>query len=116
MKDADSVERNRRIDFEIYLWQCNDIRTYMATTTIMMTLDLTKKRVDLPLVHITIDADQYFDNETVKINLNKIYKKVKIYKAKMPAHAPTIISDAKTAYGFIPPAVRRLLSRAAKQT
>lgn len=115
MKDADDEERKRRIDFEIYLWQCNDIRTYMATTVTMMTLDLTKERVNLPLMHISVDADQYFHSRKVKANLKKIYKKVTVYKAKLPNHAPTVISDAKMAYSLIPIEVRKELSRAARQ-
>jgi DNA polymerase II large subunit len=87
----------------------------MYTSKIMMLIDLTKQRVDLKLYHISIDKDQYFNSAIVRKNLKKIYKKVIVFKAKLPNHAPTVISDAKTAEPYIPKEVRKELSKAAKQ-
>jgi len=114
MKDADEDERNKRINFEIYLWKCNDIRTYMDTTVTMMTLDITAQKVDLPVMHISVSADQYFDASRVKAHLKMIFKKVDVHKAKLANHAPTVIGDAETAKVFIPKSIRRELAKASK--
>lgn len=111
MKDADVVQRRERINFEIKLWQQNDVRTYMYTTVCMMKLNLTKSKIDLPLSHINIHADQYFDSKTVLANFNKVFKKVIIYPAKLPNHAPTVIADAAEVSAIIPPKLRTILAK-----
>ncbi|HUD03647.1 MAG TPA: alpha/beta hydrolase [Patescibacteria group bacterium] len=111
MKDANEVERNKRIDFEINLWKCNDIRTYMDTTITMMTVDLTNKIINLPLLHISVDADQYFYKQKVEDHLKKIFISVVVYKAKMTNHAPTVIGDAESAKDLIPKEIRKILAR-----
>lgn len=114
MKDAGEEERKRRVNFEIGLWQSNDIRTYMVTTTIMMTLDITEQKVDLPLIHISTKADQYFNNTHVNSHLKKIYNGIKIYKTKLKNHAPSVIGDSKRVEAIIPKEVRKQLSKMAK--
>ncbi|MDB5186315.1 MAG: hypothetical protein JWL85_838 [Candidatus Saccharibacteria bacterium] len=112
MKDADTEERNRRIDFEVHLWQCNDVRTYMETSVTMLTVDLCNAQVPLPVYHIAVDEDRYFNNSIVEEHLSVIYGKVYMIKSKMDGHAPTVVADAKAAAPFMPSKMRRLLSKA----
>lgn len=109
MRDADEAERKARIEFEIKLWQINDIRTYMDNAVTMFTLDLCKEQVDLPVYHISVSEDRYFDNHIVEQHLGVIYKKVTVIPAHMNQHAPTVIADAKAASELVPPKLRRLL-------
>lgn len=111
MKDADKVELNKRINFEVLLWQSNDARTYMYTNNIMLHLDLTDKRIDLPVVHVGVDTDQYFDNKSVIKNQHKIYSKVIVTKAHLANHAPTIIDDVEEAGAILPTSVRKMLTK-----
>jgi pimeloyl-ACP methyl ester carboxylesterase len=112
MKDADTEERNRRIRFEVYLWKCNDVRTYFSTSHEFLTCDLTDLTVPITLQHVTVDADQYFDEKIVNKNLNKIFASVKAYKAKLPNHAPTVVSDENEAAAMLPAALKKLLRNA----
>lgn len=114
MKDADETELNKRIDFEILLWKCNDIRTYMDTTVTMLTLDLTKEKINKEVLHISVSADQYFNNRQVKKHFKMIFNNIEIHKAIIPNHAPTVISTAETAKAFIPKSIRTKLAKAAK--
>lgn len=111
MKDADADELKRRIDFEIHLWQANDLRTYMDTTVTMFTLNMLNERVDLPLYHIGVSEDRYFDHHVVEQHLNIIYNKVTIINTDFKEHGPTVIADAKAASVFIPTQLKRLLAR-----
>jgi len=111
MKDADKVERDKRIDFEIKLWQCNDIRTYMDTTVTMMLVNLTKIKIGLPVWHITVDTDQYFDGRKVRASMRKVFKKITVYKAKISSHAPTIISNSDEVNSLIPKEIRKELAK-----
>lgn len=110
IRGADEAERKLRIDFEINLWRINDIRTYMDTAVTMFTLNLVNEQVDLPVYHISVAEDRYFNNHTVEQHLGVIYSKVTVIKAHMKQHAPTVIADAKAASELVPPKLRRLLN------
>lgn len=111
MKDAENVEElSKRINFETYLWQINHVRTYMKTTAVMMRVDLTNTKTTKDVYHVTVDADQYFDNKVVKQNMNKVYRKVAVYKAKLGNHAPTVVSTKADSAHFIPLKLRRALA------
>jgi pimeloyl-ACP methyl ester carboxylesterase len=112
LKDADKAERKRRVDFEIGLWHSNDVRTYMDTTISMLTVDLCNKTIKLPLYHIAVDDDRYFDNTVVEQHLSVIYSEVHVLRSEMAAHAPTVVADAKAAAPFVPAKIRRLLAKA----
>lgn len=110
MKDADSVERKRRINFEVYLWKCNDVRTYFYTSNDFLKVDLTLyNKIDSSVLHVKVKDDQYFNEINVEKNMLKIYEKINVYTAKLPNHAPTVISSEKEASKIIPPALSKYL-------
>jgi len=78
MKDADALERQRRIDFEVVLWKCNDLRTYFYTSHTMFHLDLCDKQTTVPVYHVAVANDQYFDNNIVEQHLAIIYPVVNV--------------------------------------
>jgi hypothetical protein len=107
----DQEEWRRRVNFEIQLWQANDVRTYMEMATAMFKLNLTGQHVDLGVYHIAVDNDRYFDNVRVEQHMRSIYKDFHLFKAKTPTHSVSIIATAEDAAPYIPPPMRRLLSR-----
>jgi len=109
-KDADKQELNRRLDYEVYLWQANEPRTYTLATLDVLQLETPDISIDVPLLHVSIDSDQYVNHTLVLANLKKIYKNVTETQAHMPNHAPTVISSKKDAAPFIPPKARQMLS------
>lgn len=111
IQDADEAQRKERIDFEIELWKINEARTYASTGVAMFTLDLTKERVNLPVYHVSVDVDRYFDEVRVEEHMRLIYKDFKSYKAKATAHAPSIIASEKEAAPFVPPQIRNILKK-----
>lgn len=110
LKDANNEERDKRIDFEINLWHINDVRTYMDTTVSMLTLDLCKSRVDLPVYQITVAPDHFFDHSIVEQHLNVIYNQSTEIRSKMSGHSQTVIATAKDVAPFFPTKFRRLLA------
>lgn len=111
LRGADPVEVKKRINFEIKLWHINDVRTYMDTTITMLTLDLCNAKVDLPVYHVAVEGDRYFDNRIVEQHMRIIYKDFKLIGAEMDGHAPTVVADAAAAAPFIPKEMRKLLSK-----
>lgn len=109
MKDASKEERNRRIRFEVYLWKCNDARTYFATSHDFLTVDITHTSAKLPLEHVAVKQDQYFNKKMVINHLKKIFLSVRVYTADLPNHAPTVISDELEASNLLPASLKRRL-------
>jgi pimeloyl-ACP methyl ester carboxylesterase len=114
IRGADEVERKKRIDFEVQLWQSNDVRTYMKMGLEMFTLDLTGTHIDLEIYHVSIDNDRYFNNILVEQHMRSIFRDFHLAPAKVPTHSPSVIADAKDAAPFIPPSIRRILAQKVK--
>lgn len=105
-------ELREMLDVEVDLWHINDVRTYMRTTIEFLTLDNCRTKVDLPVQHIAMANDRYFDNDVVEQHLRVIFKDFQLMAVlKVANHAPSLIADAKSAAPFIPPKLRRLLSK-----
>lgn len=110
-EDVPQEEINQIMDFEIYLWRCNDARTYMKTTVEFLTLDNCRAQVDLPVWHISVDADRYFSNHLVEQHMRIIFSDFHSARAKLNNHAPSIIADKKTAAPLFPKKIRQLLRK-----
>lgn len=106
---GDEFERSMKVELD--LWRINDIRTQMKTYVEMLTLNNCKKRVSLPIWHIAVKSDRYFDNNRVEEHMRRIFTDFSLLYANLDNHAPTIIADEKTAAPLIPPSLRRLLTQ-----
>ena len=102
-------EAKQAMDFEIHLWRCNEVRTYMHTTLAMLTLDNCKKQIKLPVQHITVGADQYVIASNVEQHMRIIFTDYTEHKADMDKHAPSIIADKDAASGLLPASIQKLL-------
>ncbi len=111
MADSNFKEKMRRINFEVDLWQSNDVRTYAHTGYDMLTVDLCsqRKQINTTVYHVKVTDDRYFDNNIVEQHLNVIYSDVEILKTKLKGHAPTVIGEANEAAPFIPRKLRSIL-------
>jgi hypothetical protein len=111
MKGFSYDERRSLIDFEVILWQSNELFTYFATGHEMLTLDLTHTKINVPVHHIAVEADQYFDNKVVKNHMQQTYAEYHLHDAHMDNHAPTIIETADVAKKIIPKTIGDLFSK-----
>jgi len=104
-------EFDETMAIEIKLWRDNDVRTWATTVNAFFKLDNCKVRVDLPVWHVSVKADHYFDTQLVEQHMRVIFSDFQGLKSKIDTHAPSVIADAKTAAPLVPPALRRLLSK-----
>lgn len=109
-ESVDASKRKQIMDFEIHLWHQNDVRTHMATSAEFLRLDNCQRRVDVPVHHVSVKADRYFNNHMVEQHLQVIFSDFTGYESKMDNHAPSIIADVKTAAPLLPKKLRKLLS------
>jgi pimeloyl-ACP methyl ester carboxylesterase len=107
----DRADQKRMMEFEIQLWQSNDPRTQMATTAQFLRLDNCNKRVDLPVWHVSPEADNYFDKHMIEQHMNVIFNGYKQVESKLVNHAPTMIGSKEEARPLFPTVLRRVLAR-----
>lgn len=104
-------DAKKAMDFEVHLWRCNEVRTYMYTTVEMLTLNNCNKQIALPVEHISVSGDQYFDNRIVEQHMRVIYSDFREHRAVLDNHAPSIIANKEAASGLMPATLRKLLLR-----
>lgn len=95
---------------EIKLWQINDVRTRAYTAMEFLRLNNCTQQVDLPVWHVSVKADRYFDNHMVEQHMRVIFTDFNEVVSRMKTHAPSIIADKKTAAALLPKKIRELLS------
>ncbi len=98
--------------FKIVLWRSNDTQTYMKTANEMLTLDLCKHHVDLPVYHVAVGADHYFDNHIVEQHMKVVFSDFTLLKSKQPKHAIPMLASAKDISPLLPTKLRELLRNA----
>ena len=98
------------IDFDIKLWQANDVRTHWLTTSEFLNLDNCGKRLNLPVIHVASKQDHYFNNDIVKQHMLVVFNAYQRYTARSKAHTPHVLADKKTAAVMLPLGLRRRLA------
>lgn len=109
-------ELEELIRFEIGLWHSNEVRTYMKTTAEFLRLDNCKVKIDMPVYHIGVMGDRYFDNDLVEQHFRVIFNDYHLLEMlDLANHAPSVIADERAASVFVPPKLRRTLQRRANK-
>lgn len=111
MKDAKAKDiKKQRIDAEIKLWHINDVRTRMKTMADMFVVDLCRGgKVDLPVHHVFVDGDRFFNNQVAEQHMRIIYKDFVGIETTIKGHMPSIVATAKEAAPFVPKNLKKLL-------
>lgn len=110
-ENLDPDEHKKTMNFEIYLWHVNDVRTRWRTVVEFLTLDNCNRQVNLPVHHISVKADRYFDRFRVEQHMKIIFSKFTEYVSTMDSHAPSVIADVATAAPLLPSKLRKLLAK-----
>ncbi|MES2971410.1 MAG: alpha/beta hydrolase [Patescibacteria group bacterium] len=103
-------EKRISMNFEIHLWQCNDVRTYMAMGKSFLKLDNCKTKIGLPVWHINSDNDQYFDSHRIEQHMRIVFTDFHAVRSRLRNHGPSIILDKAEARQMLPPKIRQLLA------
>jgi len=111
MIEVTKKEFKRTMEFEVKLWQVNDVRTHWLTTSEFLDVDNCKYRVLLPVVHVISKEDHYFNNEIVKQHMLVVFNGYKRYTANSKAHTPSVLANKKEAGVMLPLGLRRLLAK-----
>ncbi len=110
-KDADAKEHKKLMDFEVHLWHANEVRTHWYTTVLMLTVDNCQKKVNLPVWHIAVEGEKYFDNNRVEQHFRVIFSDYHLAISVLNNHSPSVIATKEQSAPLIPQKVRDLLSQ-----
>jgi len=103
-------EFDRSLDFEVKLWQANDVRTHWLTTIELLRLNNCKKSINIPVVHIVSENDHYLNNISVENRMRQIFSQYRQFLARSKTHVPSVIAEKKEMSVMVPPGLRRLLN------
>jgi len=109
--EVEPAEFNAMMEFEVELWQINNVRTHWLTTSEFLKLDNCDRRVDLPVWHVATKGDHYFDNNVVEQHMRVVFKDYHLAEAESKAHTPPIIADKDEMAVLLPSKLRRVLAR-----
>jgi pimeloyl-ACP methyl ester carboxylesterase len=113
-KLATTPEEVRNIqDIEIRLWRDNDVRTWAFTINDFFKLDNCKVRVDLPVWHVGVTNDHFFDHNLVEQHMRVVFNGFDSATFDMKAHAPSVLASEKDAATLFPAKLRRHLAKLA---
>lgn len=98
-------------DFEVKLWRTNDLRTHMKTTYCFLTLNNCDNRIDLPVWHVGVDLDNYFDKDLVEQHMKVIFNDFIYLKAPFDKHMPNLIAGKKEVSKLIPRKLKQELNK-----
>jgi pimeloyl-ACP methyl ester carboxylesterase len=99
------------MDFEVVIWQANDVRTHWLTTSEFLEIDNCTKKINLPVHHVVSTEDHYFNNEIVEQHMLVVFNKYTRHTARSKAHTPSILANKKEMSVLLPPGLRRVLSK-----
>jgi len=110
--EVSAEEFDATVDFDVQIWQANDVRTHWYTTSQFLNVDNCSKSINLPVYHVTSSEEHYFNNEVVKQHMLVVFNEYHHYLAKSKAHTPSILGDKQDMRTMLPPGLRRILNRA----
>jgi pimeloyl-ACP methyl ester carboxylesterase len=99
------------MDFEVRLWQSNDVRTHWLTTSEFLQLDNCQKPIDLPVWHVYSSGDQYFRNDYVEQHMQVVFSSYDKDEMKSASHTPSVLGDKKELGVMLPPKLRKVLRK-----
>lgn len=99
------------MDFEVKLWQVNDVRTHWATTSEFLKIDNCTQPIKLPVWHVAATHDHYFNNDIVEQHMRVVFSDYKRFIMKSKAHVPSVLAGKKELGVMVPPDLRRYLRR-----
>lgn len=109
--DTSREEHKRLMDFEVYLWHANDVRTHWFTTVQLLTVNNCTKKVNLTVWHIAVAGEKYFHNDRVEQHYRVIFNDYHSALSDLNNHAPSVIATREEAAPLIPQKIREVLSQ-----
>lgn len=110
LSEMNPTEFKLMLDFDVRLWQENDVRTHWLTTSEFLHLDNCKTRVPLHSWHVASKEDPYFNNDIVKEHMLVVFEDCHQALFGSRAHTPSILGTKKDMSVLLPRKLRSALA------
>jgi pimeloyl-ACP methyl ester carboxylesterase len=107
----DPAEFKTLMDFEVKLWQANDVRTHWRTTSEFLKLDNCQVPINLPIWHVASKGDHYFDNHIVEQHMRVVFSDYHQGVMDSKAHTPSVLGDKRELSIMVPAGLRKELRK-----
>jgi len=107
----DPVAARVMLDYDVQLWQCNDVSTHWRTTSEFMDVDNCGKQIALPTWYIASQEDQYFDNNIVEQHMLVVFDSCERATIVTRGHTPSVNADKKEMGVMLPQKLRKALAQ-----
>lgn len=111
LSSMDPIEAREMLDYDVKLWQANDVSTHWRTTHEFLGLNNCKVPVDLPVWHVASKNDHYFDNGIVEQHMLIVFSSCNLALIETRAHTPNLIADKAELAVLVPPKLRKALAK-----
>lgn len=109
LSTMDPIEAREMLDYDVMLWQTNDVSTHWRTTAEFVVIDNCQQKIDLPVIHVGSRQDHYFDNAIVEQHMLVVFRECQMALIDTKAHTPNLIADKAELAVLVPPKLRRAL-------
>lgn len=106
----EAEEFSTLMNFEVLLWQTNDVRTHWATTSEFLNLNNCEKKIDLPVWHVSSSNDHYLNNYNVEQHMRVVFSDYTQAIMKSHAHTPSILGNKREMAIMLPVKLKRQLA------
>lgn len=110
MKALPPKDRPGLIEFESYLWKCNDMQTYCVMMKQLFLLRQPGAKVPLTVHHIETQHDHWLNTDSAEKHIGSIYQKLVLHDSQLIHHGGVAYADEAEAEHIIPAGVVKLLS------
>lgn len=111
---ASQLAMQTAIQQQLTLWRINDCRTHASTAyDFLFRLDLTGVKLQLPVHHLGVTYDHFFDHGIVVKHMKEIYDKVYTYTLDLENHTPSQNTPAAEILLMLPPELQSKLTKLA---
>lgn len=107
--EMDPANFQTLMDFEVQLWQANDVRTHWLTTSEFLNIDNCRQQIDLSVWHVASSHDHYFNNHYVEQHMQVVFNDYNRGVMQSKAHTPSVLGDKKELGIMLPANVRKAL-------
>jgi pimeloyl-ACP methyl ester carboxylesterase len=111
LSTLDPVESRVLLDYEVKLWQINDVSTHWATNHEFLSLDNCRQQIDLPVWHVASLNDHYLDAELTKQHMLIVFSDYNQALINAKAHTPNLNANAEEMAVMLPDKLRKALSQ-----
>lgn len=110
LSSMDPFEARAMLDYDVMLWQTNDVSTHWRTTSEFLGLDNCTARVNLPVWHISSKSDQYFNNRFVEQHMLVVFTSCHQAYVTTKSHTPSVIATKHEMGAMLPGRLRAALA------